>query len=52
MAEVLRGSTEIPVAEMMNPRNATEVFKKEHFYSSRRLANNCSSWSFAQTARR
>ena len=39
MANVLTGSTEIPVDEMMDPRNATEVFRKELFV---RLTNNLS----------
>ena len=49
MAELLAGSTAIPVAEMTNPRNATELVKKVHLA---RLANNCFSWSLAQTAQR
>ena len=39
MADVLAGSTAIPAGVMMNPRNVTEVFRKEHFA---RLANNLS----------
>ena len=40
MAVVLTGSTAIPAAEMMNPRNETDLFRKEHLEV---LAYSCSS---------